>query len=264
MAGKSWWRTAAPIVGLALAAAACGYDNNGNGGMGPGNGVTSQAFTASGDLTAKLAEFRALVGDPANTIVGEQAGGRREINWDGVPAALTNVNTFPEDQFNRVVPRGEIFSTPGTGLRVSDNALADLDPEFPAQFTAFSPPKIFVSVGSPIIDVAFVVAGTDTPGRVTGFGVVFSDVDRTGSTSLEFFDVNGRLLKKVIAPVRSDANGHSFAGAVFSQPVVAAVRIRAGDVAVAAGVKDLSAGGAADLVVTDDFLGGEPHRVAIN
>jgi hypothetical protein len=248
-------------MALVMAVAACGYDNKGYGSMGPGNGANSQAISASGDLTAKITEFRALLGDSANKIVGEQVTGRREINWDGVTAPRLNVDTFPGDFFNRVLPRGQIFSTPGTGLRVSDNALADVDPAFPAQFSAFSPPKVFLSIGSPIILVDFVVAGTNTPARVTGFGVVFSDVDRAGSTSLEFFDVNGGLLRKVNAPVRSDAAGHSFVGVVFDQPIVASVRIRAGDAAVAAGVQDLSAGGTADLVVTDDFLGGEPHRI---
>ena len=113
----------------------------------------------------------------------------------------------------------------------------------------------------PIIDVGFRVAGTDTVAAVNGFGVIFSDVDLAGSARLDYFDKTGQLLKSVTVPVRSDANGHSFAGAVFDQAIVANVRITAGQAAIAAGVKDISAGGTSDLVATDDFIAGEPHPV---
>jgi len=105
------------------------------------------------------------------------------------------------------------------------------------------------------------VAGTDTVAAVTGFGVVFSDVDVAGGTTLEFFGANGGSLKKVTVPARTDATGHSFAGAVFEEALVAKVRITAGQAPVAAGTKDISAGGTQDLVVTDDFIAGEPHPI---
>jgi hypothetical protein len=260
MSRQRMQRLVATMVGVGLVAG-CGYSNSGGYGTGPGNTINSQAVTATGDLTAALTTFRGLLGDSANKTAGEQPTGRREINWDGVGAALLNVNTFPGDQFNRVVPRGQIFTTPGTGLRVSDNALFDLEPSDSTQFSAFSPTKTFVPVGSPIVDVTFRVAGSDTVAVVTGFGVVFSDVDRQGSASLEFFGIDGASLRKVIVPVRSDPAGHSFAGVVFDSAVVARVRIVAGEAPVAAGVKDISVGGTVDLVDTDDFIAGEPHRI---
>lgn len=250
------------VAGMALAglvAVGCGYDSKG--GYDPNPPVPAQVVTASGDLTGALTQFRGLLGGAANTVAGEQAEGRREINWDGVGAALLNVNTFPGDQFNRVVPRGQIFTTPGTGFRVSDNALFDLEPSDSTQFRAFSPVKTFVSIGSPVMTVTFKVAGSDTPAVTKGFGVVFSDVDVQGSASLEFFSAAGVSLRKVIAPIRSDATGHSFAGAVFDEALVASVVITAGQAAVAAGVKDISAGGTSDLVATDDFIAGEPHAL---
>lgn len=250
---------AAALVVAGLAAG-CGYDN-GDYGSGPGSQVSSQVVKGDGDITPAVNQFRGLLGGNANTVAGDQGTGRREINWDGVGAALLNVNTFPGDQFNRVVPRGQVFTTPGTGFRVSDNAMADLEPTDATQFAAFSPVKTFISVGSPVMDVTFRVAGSDDLATVTGFGVVFSDVDRANSTSLEFFDASGKSLRKVKAPVRTDAAGFSFAGAVFEQAVVARVRITAGNAAVAAGVKDLTVGGTADLVVTDDFISGEPHKI---
>jgi len=250
--------------------AACGYDkpnsaNDANSGNNSGYiteaGVEARVTKASGDLTEALASFRAQLGDPANLIAGEQTTGRREINWDAVPAILTNVNTFPGDQFNRVVPRGQVFTTEGLGFRVSDDGLFGLNSAYPNEFKAFSPTKIFIAVGSRVIRTDFQVAGSTTPALTSGFGVVFSDVDVAGSTSLTFFDAQGRVLKKVNAPVRSDANGHSFVGVTFSKPIVARVRITAGAAGITGSNQDISAGGDADLVATDDFIAGEPHAI---
>ena len=97
---------AAGTVLVVLAAAACGYDNNSGYGNGPGNPINAQVVTGSGDLAAVLTQFRTLLGgDSANRVAGQQASGRREINWDGVNGAILNADNFPGDQFNRVVPR---------------------------------------------------------------------------------------------------------------------------------------------------------------
>lgn len=221
----------------------------------------ASVFTASGDLTEALAAFRARLGDSANRTAGEQSGGRREINWDGVSGALVNVDTFPGDFFNRVVPRGQLFTTDGAGFRVSDNALADLNARYAGQFAAFSPTKIFIPVGRRSMTVAFVVAGTTTPARVNGFGVVFSDVDVAGSTTLAFFDARGRLLRRVEAPVRSDDAGFSFVGITFDRAVVARVRILSGQAAISGRNVDVSDRGEDDLVAMDDFISGEPHPI---
>lgn len=253
MTGKIW----KGLTLLALVTAACGYDNSGYGG-GPDPVDVGTVTSATGNITAALALFRtSLGGDSANRDPGEQPSGRREINWDGVSGVRLNVDTFPIDGFRG---RGQLFSTLGTGLRVSDNNLTDVEAGLGLQFAAFSPTKIFVPIGSPVIDVRYVVAGSDIAAQVNGFGVVFSDVDRAGSTSLEFFDAAGTSLRKAFAPIRSDAAGHSFVGVVFQSAIVARVRIQVGDAAVAAGALDFSAGGANDLVATDDFIAGEPHK----
>src|SRR5687768_8833770 len=57
-------------------------------------------FKAAGDITSALNEFRATLGT-LNTAPGAE-GGRREINWDGVPAGLTNNDQFPGDFFAAV------------------------------------------------------------------------------------------------------------------------------------------------------------------
>ena len=108
------------------------------------------------------------------------------------------------------------------------------------------------------MDVHFRVAGEPTPAAVTGFGVVFSDVDQAGPTTLEYFDRDGRSLGRATVPARSDAAGLSFAGVRFAEPIVARVRITGGTGALGAGVRDVSANGTHDLVVLDNFLYGEP------
>lgn len=270
MTGKFGGGLAAGIVVLTLTAAACGDYSAPATGPGYGDSTTpdavrieAQVFAATGDLTETLKDFRASLGDPVNLTAGEQLAGRRQINWDAaaVAGALLNVDSFPGDFFNRVIPRGEIFTTDGTGFRVSDNALADLNPAYASEFAAFSPSKIFVPVGSRRLTVDFVVAGSLTPAVVNGFGVVFSDVDFHESAILEFFDAQGRMLRRVTAPVRSDAAGFSFVGVTFSSPMVARVRILSGQAAITGFNRDVSAGGHADLVAMDDFISGEPHAI---
>src|SRR5215213_698591 len=60
-------------------------------------------ITASCDITAAVADYRALLGAINPNVVGEQPGGRREINWDAVPLLNSNNNTFPADFFNQPV-----------------------------------------------------------------------------------------------------------------------------------------------------------------
>jgi len=267
MAGKFGGGFAAAIVALTVTAAACGYDNSAYG-TGPGYGDSAaavrgdvQVFRATGDLSQTLAAFRASLGDSVNRTAGEQPSGRREINWDGVSGALLNVDTFPGDFFNRVVARGQIFTTEGSGFRVSDNNLGDLNPSYPTQFGAFSPTKIFIPVGSRTLTVHFVVAGSLTPAVVNGFGVVFSDVDVERSARLIFYDAAGHELRRIDAPIRSDSAGFSFIGVTFASPIVARVRILAGRSAINGVNTDISTGGEADLVATDDFISGEPHPI---
>lgn len=225
-------------------------------------------LTASGNIAGAVDQFRVLLGDPLNALPGQQPSGRREINWDGVPAALTNTDTFPGDFFNATDPtapagrkRGAVFTTPSAGFRVSDTDFADIDASYGDEFNAFSLPRTFMVAGGNLMDVTFRVAGTDKPAHVKGFGVVFSDVDRVGSATIELFDKRGKSLGTFAALARSDASGFSFLGVVFDRTVVARVRIKSGEAALGPGVKDVSAGGTADLVVMDDYLYGEPKRI---
>jgi hypothetical protein len=197
MAGTSCGLLGGSIVALALAGTACGYDSSSNP-SGPGYEDSAaaaltdfatpavigrsrfQVFTAAGDITPQLTEFRAVLGNPANGgTPGPLEGGRREIAWDAVPAAQTNVNTFPGDFFNTNVRAGAIFTTDGIGFRNSDNDFADINPAYADDFNAFSLPKTFMPIGSAAMTVSFCIPGAATPAATRGFGVVL----RPGSPS---------------------------------------------------------------------------------
>ena len=239
-----------------LAIAACNDDYGSN----PATPVPT-VVSATGDITAKVAEFRALLGDPSNGgTAGEQPAGRREIGWDGAGAnPFNNKNDFPAAFFNTNVKSGALFTTLGTGFRNDSLKFAEVNATYAAEFNEFTPTKIFSPVGSNVMDVDFQVAGQPTPALVTGFGAVFSDVDVAAATTIEFLDVNGQSLGSVLAPVRSDAAGLSFVGAKFPAAIVARVRITLGTGVLGAATNDVSAGGPVDLVVADNFIYGEPH-----
>ena len=249
-------RTLLAVAAMA-AAVACGDSY----GTGPDVPAPARIVTASGDITGAVAEFRTVLGDPVNGgAAGSQPAGRREIGWDGVPADLTNNELFPGDFFNTRAPRGVVFTTPGTGFRISDNNVADLDPSFGQEFAFFSPRKTFLAAGSNVMDADFRVPAGSDPASVRGFGVVFADVDRPNSATLEFFGREGSL-GRFEAPVRSSAGAISFLGVAFDTKIVTRVRITSGRAAVAAGGRDISAGGSSDLVIMDDFLFDEPQPV---
>lgn len=244
------------LMSLPLAMVGCGgYDSP----SGPDVPRPSRVVTGSGDLTATVADFRAVLGDPNNGgAAGSQPAGRREVNWDGVPAAFTNNAAFPGDFFNTRSTRGIVFSTSGAGFRVSDNSVSDVDGSYAQEFEFFSPRKTFLAEGATVTDVTFQVPGTAEPAAVRAFGLIFSDVDRQGAASVEYFSKDGSL-GRFEPPARSGASSLSFLGVAFEQKIVTRVRIVSGTGALASGVKDLSASGTADLVIMDDFLYDEPQ-----
>src|SRR5262249_20383455 len=166
---------------------------------------------AAGNIAPAVGHYRELLGDPNNLAApGDHKVGRREINWDGVPAGVTNVNTFPTDFFNKNSPRGLVYSTPGTGLRVSDNNFSDINPTYAQELSFFSQFKTFAPVGSNVTELQFFVAGSTTPALTTGFGAVFSDVDRLGSAVIEYLDAQGQPLLVAAAPPGPPHEGLSF------------------------------------------------------
>lgn len=223
--------------------------------------LEATVVTATGDLTAKVGQFRDLLGPPNGGTAGEQAAGRREISWDGAGAnPFNNKDDFPADFFNTNAKVGAVFTTAGTGFRNDSTAFAEINPAYATEFNFFSANKIFSPVGSNQLDQLFRVAGQPTPAVVRGFGIVFSDVDQADATTIQLFALDGSSLGTYAAPTRSDAGGLSFVGVAYDQAVIARVRITLGTGALGANVNDVTGGGTADLVVLDNVIYGEPTK----
>ncbi len=221
--------------------------------------IVSEAGGNPAAIQAAVDQFRAALGDPNNgNAPGSQAGGRREVNWDGGGAgAAATVFPSPMNNFNAGgTTRGLVSTTPGTGLEQSGVPLpefGEINLTYPDIFQPFSAPRLFAAIGSNIIDANFFVPGTSTPAFVSGFGAVFTDVDLMNTTSLEFFDIANSSLGTFFATPAN--NGLSFLGVTFSDPI-SRVRITSGNTAL--GPND---GGNVDVVALDDFLYGEPQAV---
>ena len=218
------------------------------------------------DIIQTVNAFRDLLG-PAN-FTPNAVGGRREINWDGVPANLTNNNLFPGDFFGAdpALPnarkRGLINTTPGSGFSISDSDFVFINPKYDDQFSDFSPKKTFIAVGSTITDNIFRVPSTNAEAFVQGFGVVFSGVNNAASTSIEFYS-GDELLGSFKVPNNGNNQGSafSFLGVYFPNDKVTRVRIHSGTAPLSAAQDDLTDGGGEDLVIMDDFIYSEPKRL---
>src|SRR5262249_54688089 len=127
-------------------------------------------FEASGPdaaaITPSVDAFRTDLGTLNPNVAGSFGTGRREINWDAVPANFSAPNLLPDNFFNVNSPRGAVFSTLGAGVAVSANAadgpvrFGNIDPNYPSLFQVFSPQKLFTAIGSNIVDVNFFIPGT--------------------------------------------------------------------------------------------------------
>jgi hypothetical protein len=222
--------------------------------------IVKAAGDSAGILT-KLNEFRALAGDPLNNAPGV-TGGRREVNWDGVPANFSNANNFPFDFFGSANPndgngrkRGLIMSTTGNAFRVDSTDFNEVDASYASQFEAFTRKRLFMSMNSVITDVTFKVPGTGTDASVKSFAVIFSDVDQSNTASVEYFNGTKSLGQFYANPA---SQGFSLVGVRFPTEKITRVKIMSGNAILGAGVKDISNGGNKDLVVMDDFLYDEP------
>jgi hypothetical protein len=219
-------------------------------------------------IQAAVDAFRADLGGANNGVGGSFPGGRREINWDGVPDAVAAPNALPADFFNVNSPRGAVFATPGAGFQVSAKEgvaavrFGTIDPTYAGTFQTFSPQRLFTALDATVTDVHFFVPGSNTPATVSGFGAVFTDVDRRGQTRVAYYNATGKRLGTFRVPP-SPNGGLSFLGVSFrgggDADRVAWVRITSGTSPLAAGVTD---GGRHDLVAMDDFLYGEPQALA--
>ena len=227
--------------------------------------------------------FRTALGDPNNgNNPGPLPSGRREINWDGGGNNFTtSPPVTPFDVF--LDTRGAQFTTPGVGLSqappVADpiqfppGGLAGLfnNPTYAFIFTTFSPERLFTPVGSNITEGLFFIPGTNgtEPATVTGFGAVFTDLDKPNgdglagrrgnprsSTLIQYFDQDGRVIFSNFVPASPGDGSLAFFGIMFDDARIARVRIEAGNVAPGPNDDDRR-----DIVVMDDFIYGEPQAL---
>jgi hypothetical protein len=237
--------------------------------------ATPVVRSAGGDatpasITGARDQFRTDLG--GGTVAGPNGSFgdlRREINWDGVPDGFSAPNNLPPNFFNSNSPRGAEFSTPGSGVQVSANngvppvEFGNIDPSYSSTFGVFSAQRLFTAVDSNLVDVSFFLPGTSTPALVSGFGSVFTDVDLTSSTKIEFFDASNASLGVYNVPAGTvGSESLSFLGVSFTEgPVISHVQITSGNAALGAGVIDgtpLGPYNVTDVVVMDDFLYAAP------
>jgi hypothetical protein len=215
-------------------------------------------FSEGGDTTPDSIQdtvdnFRAALGDPNNGNAAGTIGGRREINWDGGSTTNFDTTAIAGTTFNGFLnTRGAQFTTPGKGFVQAPPTALD-----PLSFGVFSLQRIFSPIGSNITDVSFFIPGTNgsVPATVSGFGAIFTDVNRNDSTSkttLEFFDLSNNLIfNEAVPPGDVDVSKQSlsFLGAIGDAgEEIYRVRITTGTTPF-------------DLVAMDDFIYAEPKTV---
>jgi type II secretory pathway pseudopilin PulG len=224
--------------------------------------VVRSASGANGAaIQGAIDAFRGDLGGGLNAnVTGSFGAGRREINWDGVPDQFDSPNALPANFFNVNSPRGVVFSTPGTGFQNSSSAASgtpvrfgNINAAYTNEFAAFSGQRLFTAIGSPTTDVDFFIPGSTTATTTRGFGVVFTDVDVTGSARIELFN-GAASLGSFDAPAFAGDGGFSFIGVSYTDANVTRVRITSGTSALG-GLENLPG---TDLVVMDDFIYGEP------
>ena len=220
-----------------------------------------QIVSGAGDITASVNRFRNLLGEPLNVVPGS-TGGRREINWDGVPDKYISAS-IPKTFFNATGTgdpdsrkRGFAYASDGD-FRISNAGFSNIEQTLAEQLGAFSGAKIFANISSDIWHTGFQVAGENKAAAVNGFGAVFIDVDVANVSALEYFsgDVS---LGKFFVPPHDQKTNLSFLGVYFNNPIVTKVQITHGNGVIIPGQKDISNGGTTDIVAMDDFLYSEP------
>ena len=218
-------------------------------------------------------QFRTDLAGANNGVGGSFTSGRREVNWDGVPDSFSEPNNFPSNFFNVNSPRGIVFNAveDATGAALNQFAVSattasgvpvrfgNLNANYSTIFQTFSAQRLFMARNTHIMEVTFLIPGTKIPATVSGFGVMFVDVDSAtgGDRSLiRVYGADGTQLSAASAPVND--NGLSFVGISFNAGErIARVVIESGNAALSATNNDGVNG--VDVVAMDDFIYGEPR-----
>jgi hypothetical protein len=140
-----------------------------------------------------------------------------------------------------------------TGVRFSN-----INRQYDDLFATFSPEKLFTPIRTNVLGIRFFVPGTNTAATVRGFGAVFTDVDRSDTTKLEFLDRDGKVIFVTFAPRGTQASRSLSFGGVTTNADIWEVRITAGNAPLSSENVD---GREYDLVVMDDFLYAGPTAI---
>lgn len=225
-----------------------------------------QTFNVNKDTAAELQgtvdDFRTALGENnGNNPVNADPNGRRQINWDAAPDAISDPNPFPGDFFNgNAAPRarGIEFEATGstTGFQLSSTAASGEPVAFgvPTDFVPFSPERMFTPVDGNTFRVNFFDPSDQvTPALSRGLGVVFNDVEARNTTYMTLFDAVGNVLASEFVLAGKD-KGLSFLGFIFDEAVIASAEIKVGSRIFDGDTFT----GRGDSVVMDDFIFGEP------
>ncbi len=235
-----------------------------------GTTVISATGANADEIANAVQAYRDLLGTANPFEPVALPDGFRSINWDAAPDSVSAPNPFPGDFFNAdFAPRarGIEFTTRGQGFQLSATQASgegiefdNLFPGLSTELSVFSPERLFTSLDSTLTNVYFFVPGTRQLALSEGFGAVFSDVDLEGSSRLEYYDIEGKLLlTQDVPPGPTPQESLSFVGVVFEQPLVARVVIRSGNAALnGVGFDDPALG--IDQVAVDDLIFGEPQN----
>ncbi len=233
--------------------------------------VSGTSHNAQG-LKRTVDRFKALLGGQAN---GARPGpierGFRVINWDGgAPFDM------PFDFFNTNAPLGALFFAKGNKFAISnpldnnpvDDKFDSINPRAAKKFIAFSEKRLFTPVKSNVVITKFQIPGKKVAATVSGFGAVYVDVKKWRTSVLELRDARGcRIVKLYVPPKRG---GLSFVGVRVKSvkyklygkwykvkaPVYKA-KMKLGNTPISWKAYYPYM----DIVVTDDFIYGEPQKL---
>jgi hypothetical protein len=224
-------------------------------------------------IQAMVDQFRTDLGGANNGVGGCFVGGRREVNWDGVPDSFAEPNDLPLDFFNVNSPRGLMMNAIETDTGAALNHFAvsattasgtavrfgNINAAYSTIFQTFSAQRLFIARNTPNMEVTFFIPGTTIPATVNGFGLVFTDVDSAtggGRSLIRVYGVDGRQLSAASAPVAD--GGLSFVGISFNAGErISRVVIETGNAGLSSTNVDGTNG--VDVVAMDDFIYGEPR-----
>jgi hypothetical protein len=168
-------------------------------GLAAGQTVRAASGLDAASITPVRDQFRADLG--GGTVAGANGsfgGLRREINWDGVPAAFlrakpswprissTQLAAWRRFLHTRYRLSGERRDDRCRGWQPAAADFGNIDPSYTATFAPFSAQRLFTSLGSNVTDVTFFLPARIRPRRRTGsvqFSATWTSPTRRRSSS---------------------------------------------------------------------------------